>query len=195
MEEEKGDLCFPPLDVLQNLSCSSRADWGLLFKIVPQRHPHRATRNSIYLKCSRTESPLVTFSWFADNLCFEIKKKKKKPNTRRFLSSSSSPSPLLLLLILLTPILNHGLPRWLKWSRIYLPMQEMQETQVWSLVWENPLEKEMQPSSIFLPGKSHGKRSLEGYSPQGRKKVRYNWAHTLSTFLIINKTVNWTLTV
>ena len=28
--------------------------------------------------------------------------------------------------------------------------------------------------SIFLPGKSHGLRSLSGYSPGGRKKIRHD---------------------
>ena len=27
------------------------------------------------------------------------------------------------------------------------------------------LEKKMQPTPVFLPGKSHGQRSLAGYSP------------------------------
>ena len=39
----------------------------------------------------------------------------------------------------------------------------MQETQVQSLDWEDPLEKKMAP--VFLPGKSHGQRSLASYSP------------------------------
>ena len=46
----------------------------------------------------------------------------------------------------------------------------MQEMQVPSLGWEHPLEKEMQPISVFLPGKSHGQRSLVGYSPCGCKE-------------------------
>ena len=32
------------------------------------------------------------------------------------------------------------------------------------------LEKEMQPTPVFLPGRSHGQSSLVGYSPLGRKK-------------------------
>ena len=32
------------------------------------------------------------------------------------------------------------------------------------------LEKEVSTHSVFLPGKSHGQRSLMGYSPQGRKE-------------------------
>ena len=27
-----------------------------------------------------------------------------------------------------------------------------------------------QPTAVFLPGKSHGQRSLAGYSPRGRKE-------------------------
>ena len=46
-------------------------------------------------------------------------------------------------------------------------MQDMQETWVWSLGQEDPLEKEMATYSSILPGKSHGQRSLAGYSPWG----------------------------
>ena len=41
----------------------------------------------------------------------------------------------------------------------------MQETQVWSLGPEDPIEKEMATHSSILAGKSHGQRSLAGYSP------------------------------
>ena len=47
-------------------------------------------------------------------------------------------------------------------------MQEMQETWVQSLGREDPLEEEVAPPPIFLPGKFHGQRSLVDYSP---------WAH------------------
>ena len=43
----------------------------------------------------------------------------------------------------------------------------MQETRVRSLGQEDPLEKEMQPTPVFLPGESHGWRSLVGCSPWG----------------------------
>ena len=35
---------------------------------------------------------------------------------------------------------------------------------------EDPLEKGMATHSVFLPGESHGQRSLGGYSPWGRKE-------------------------
>ena len=41
----------------------------------------------------------------------------------------------------------------------------MQETQVQPLGWEDPLEKGMLPTPVFLPGEFHGQRSLAGYSP------------------------------
>ena len=37
----------------------------------------------------------------------------------------------------------------------------VQEIQVPSLVWEDPLEKEWQPTPVFLPGESHGQRSWQ----------------------------------
>ena len=40
----------------------------------------------------------------------------------------------------------------------------MQETQVWPVSGEDPLEKEWQPTPVFLSGKSHGQRSLVSYS-------------------------------
>ena len=46
-------------------------------------------------------------------------------------------------------------------------MQETQELKVQSLGWEDPLEREM---ATHWPGESLGQRSLEGYSPRGRKE-------------------------
>ena len=47
--------------------------------------------------------------------------------------------------------------------------------QVRFLGWEDPWRKSpwrraWQPTLIFLPRESHGQRSLEGYSPWGRKE-------------------------
>ena len=41
----------------------------------------------------------------------------------------------------------------------------VQETQVQFPSLEDPQEKEWQPTPIFLPGESHGERSLVDYSP------------------------------
>ena len=55
---------------------------------------------------------------------------------------------------------------------IRLPVQETQETRVWSLGREDPLEEEMAPPQVFLSGECHGQRSLAGYSPWGCKHTR-----------------------
>ena len=47
----------------------------------------------------------------------------------------------------------------------------MQEMQVQSLGQEDPLEKGMATTPVFLPGKFQGQRSLVGYSP-GDRRVR-----------------------
>ena len=49
-------------------------------------------------------------------------------------------------------------------------LSTMQKTQVQSLGWEDPLEKEMAiHSRVFLPKLSYEQRSLVGYSLWGRK--------------------------
>ena len=53
-----------------------------------------------------------------------------------------------------------------QWQSICLPVQE---TWVQSLGYEDPLEKKMQPTPVFLHGKSHGHRSLVDYRPWGGK--------------------------
>ena len=38
-----------------------------------------------------------------------------------------------------------------------------------------PWRREWQSMSVFLPGKSHGQRSLASYSSWGRERVRHDW--------------------
>ena len=61
----------------------------------------------------------------------------------------------------------------------------MRETRVRSLGQEDPLEKEMQHTPVFLTGKSHGLRILVGYSPWGRKESDITeWLHFTSLQLL-----------
>ena len=46
-----------------------------------------------------------------------------------------------------------------------------QETWVVSLGQEDPLEKEWLSTLVFLPGESHGQRSLVGYCPWSHKEL------------------------
>ena len=81
-----------------------------------------------------------------------------------------------LLCVSLLRILVTGFSRHLVTGRASLVAQRvkclpaMQETWVQSRGQEDPLEKEMATSPVFLPGESHGQRSLVGYSRQGRKE-------------------------
>ena len=58
----------------------------------------------------------------------------------------------------------------------------MQENSVKSLGQEDPLEKDWQPNPVFLPGESHGERSLVGYSPWGRKESDMTERLSLSSY-------------
>ena len=47
----------------------------------------------------------------------------------------------------------------------------------WAYLW--PWRRKWQPTPVLLPGKSHGQRSLVGYSPLGRR-VGHDWATSLA---------------
>ena len=49
-------------------------------------------------------------------------------------------------------------------------LPSIQDTWVGSLGQEDPLEEAMAPHSSILAWKSHGERSLAGYSPWGRRE-------------------------
>ena len=74
---------------------------------------------------------------------------------------------------------QRGLPRWRYWKRNCLPVQEMQETQVWSLGREDDLEEGMAtPSSILAWGipwtEEPGRLQFIG-----SHRVRHDWSkHT-----------------
>ena len=50
-------------------------------------------------------------------------------------------------------------------------MQETQESWVWTLGQEDPLEEEMATQSSILAWKLHGQRSLVDYSPKGGREA------------------------
>ena len=67
-----------------------------------------------------------------------------------------------------------------KLNKSCLPMQE---TGVWSLSQEDPLEEEMSTHScilffFFFFGKLHGQSSLAGYSPRGSQRFGHDQTHT-----------------
>ena len=56
----------------------------------------------------------------------------------------------------------------------------MRETRVRSLGREDPWRRKWQPTPVSLPGESHGRSSLVGYSLQGSQRVGHDWATSLS---------------
>ena len=82
---------------------------------------------------------------------------------------------------------------FLHWASLMaMNLLATQETQVQSLGQKIPWRMKWQPTPVFLPGESHGQRSLVGYSPWGHKSwtqpSKYpttipvlNTTHTLST--------------
>ena len=48
------------------------------------------------------------------------------------------------------------------------------DIRVQPLGWEDPLEEGIGPTPVFLPGESHGQRSLADYSPWGHKELDTN---------------------
>ena len=57
-------------------------------------------------------------------------------------------------------------------------MQEMQETQIWSLGEEYPLGKEMAPHSSILARRISWTEEPGGLQSMGLQRVRHDWAYT-----------------
>ena len=64
----------------------------------------------------------------------------------------------------------------------------MWETQILSLGQKDPLEKEMEPTPVFLPREFHGQRRLAGYSAWNCKELDMaeRLTFSLSTILCIH---------
>ena len=62
-----------------------------------------------------------------------------------------------------------GLPRSTSGKRTHLPMQRPKRHKFSPWVGKIPWSRKWQPTPVFFPGKSHGQRSLAGYSPWGYK--------------------------
>ena len=72
---------------------------------------------------------------------------------------------------------NHwhmGLLRWLRGKEPSCQWRRRRGPGLDPWVGKIPWRRQWQPTPVFLPGKSHGQRSLVGYSPWGRKRVRHD---------------------
>ena len=78
---------------------------------------------------------------------------------------------------------------------IGLPWLSDKECKIWGFypwVGKIPWRRKWQPTSVFLPGKSHGQRSLAGYSPWGPKKS-WTWFsnQTITNYRYWCKMISW----
>ena len=69
----------------------------------------------------------------------------------------------------------------------------MQEMQVSSLGRKIPWRRKWQPTPVFLPGKSHGQRSLAGCSPWGPQRVGHDLATEQQIYISSNLSIHATL--
>ena len=63
-----------------------------------------------------------------------------------------------------------GLPRWHSAKESACQRRRCKRGGFDPWVGKIPWRRARQPTSVFLPGKSHGQRSLGGYSPWGHKE-------------------------
>ena len=66
-------------------------------------------------------------------------------------------------------------------SQMVKNLPAIQETQVWSWVQKIPWRRKWQPTSEFLPGESHGQRSLGGLQSMGSQRVEHDWVTNTAT--------------
>ena len=57
-----------------------------------------------------------------------------------------------------------------RWQRAHLQCRRHKRCGFDPWVGKIALRRKWQPASVFLPGESHGQRSLAGYNPWGRKE-------------------------
>ena len=100
-----------------------------------------------------------------------------------FICSCANTTDLLLLLLLLQWLYNRS---YSLVAQMVKNLPAVQETCVWSLGQEDPLEKGT-PTSVILPGEFHGQRSLMGYSPWGHKESNMTERLTLSLYYLVGR--------
>ena len=82
-------------------------------------------------------------------------------------------------------LIELGLPRWLRKWRICL---QWRRPRFDSWVGKIPWRREWLPTPVFLPGESHGQRSLVGYTVRG---VTKSWTTERLTFIGLPFLIIW----
>ena len=71
---------------------------------------------------------------------------------------------------------NSRLSRWCQWKITLLPMQELQDTQIERLDWEDPLKEEMATHSSILAGKISWSEEPGRLQSIGLQSVGHGWS-------------------
>ena len=154
------------------------SDWSMLIKMgvlqIMYTHTQRITKQMLpKLKKKKKKTSVVPGYWNIDDFLIHV---------------SHSPPVLpeqfsVLHLALVPPGLGpYGrIPGGSPVAQMVKNLPAMQEMWVWSLGQEDPQRRKWLPTPVFLPGESHGHRSLAGYSPWGHKESNTTeWlTHTL----------------
>ena len=75
-----------------------------------------------------------------------------------------------------TITVHHRLPWWFSGQESPCQYRRCRRSRLNPQVGKIPWRRKWQLTPVFLPGKSHGQRSVAGYSPWGRKRVGCNLA-------------------
>ena len=78
-------------------------------------------------------------------------------------------------------VIHNWFPRWCQWQRTCLPMQEIQESRVWSLAEENSLEEDIETHSSILAWRIPWTEDSGGLWSIGLWRVGHNWSDLACT--------------
>ena len=85
---------------------------------------------------------------------------------------------------------SRGLPRWLPGEESASSAGDAGDAGLILWVGKIPWKRAWQPNPGFLPGESHGQRSLAGHSPWGHR-VGHDWATSLSLLTFLHWRRKW----
>ena len=114
------------------------------------------------LQYSGLENPMDGGAWWA-----AVHGVAQSRTRLKRLSSSSSSKDLKYTVVLNSANNNLGLPWWLSSKKLTCNRGDLVDPWVRRILWR----RKCQPTPVFLPGESHGQRSLVGYSPWGCKEL------------------------
>ena len=153
--------------------------WSLPYFCVICQHPRFSGKLTCQLE-SRVKFQTLHSSWESpSSSSFFWEKKMLKTDIEVFIQSETPYVMQAYHFLWSHSSFEFNIPWWLRQGRICL---QCRRPGFDPCVRKTPWRREWQPTSVFLPGESHGQRTLAGYSLLGRR-VRYDWVS--NTFQLI----------